>query len=174
MCGIAGFLDLRRSANAADMQQTAHAMAQSLRHRGPDDEGVWTDAAAGVALASRRLAILDLSPAGHQPMVSRDGRWVLAFNGEIYNFHALRRELESAGERFRGGSDTEVLLAALAHWGVPAALERLNGMFGFALWDTVDRELVLARDRLGEKPLYYGWCGGTLLFGSELKALRAH
>jgi asparagine synthase (glutamine-hydrolysing) len=129
---------------------------------------------AGVALGHRRLSIIDLSPAGHQPMASHDGRWVVSFNGEIYNFEALREELERAGERFRGHSDTEVLLAAVARWGVEAATARFNGMFAFALWDRTERRLHLARDRFGEKPLYYAWSNGTFLFASELKAMRAH
>src|SRR3954462_4077123 len=175
MCGIAGFLDLRRSANAADMEQTAHAMAQSLRHRGPDDEGVWTDPAAGIALASRRLAILDLSPAGHQPMVSESGRFILAYNGEVYNFHDIQRELQATRDfRPRGQSDTETILAAIEQWGISPALQRCNGMFALALWDRDRRELTLVRDRLGVKPLYGGWAGDVFLFGSELKALRAH
>lgn len=156
------------------MEATARAMNDALRHRGPDDGGVWTDAAFGIGLGNRRLAIVDLSPLGHQPMFSPDERWVLVFNGEIYNFQALRSELESLGETFRGHSDTEVLLAAFVRWGVEDALKRCNGMFAFALWDRAQRRLHLGRDRLGEKPLYYGWMGQTLLFGSELKALQAH
>jgi asparagine synthase (glutamine-hydrolysing) len=149
-------------------------MSDTLRHRGPDDSGIWVDPRAGAALALRRLAILDLSPEGHQPMSSACGRWVIAFNGEIYDFRAQRTELESRGHSFRGHSDTEVLLAAIREWGPRAALERVNGMFAFALWDRRERRLVLARDRLGIKPLYYGWAGDTLVFASELKAIRAH
>jgi len=173
MCGIAGFFGDDCAAEA--LAPRAVAMADALRQRGPDDAGVWTDPALGLALAHRRLAIIDLSPEGHQPMASACGRWILVFNGEIYNFQALRAELEHLGRRdWRGHSDTEVMLAAFAHWGVEAALQRFVGMFAFALWDRRERTLTLARDRLGEKPLYYGWIGRRLLFGSELKALRAH
>ena len=149
-------------------------MTGTLVHRGPDDGGVWVDAGAGMALGNRRLAVVDLSPAGHQPMASASGRWMVAFNGEIYDHAALRSELEKAGHGFRGGSDTEVLLAAVEEWGLPAALEHTNGMFAVALWDRATRTLYLARDRIGEKPLFYGWAGDHLVFGSELKALRAH
>lgn len=150
-------------------------MVRTLAHRGPDDEGVWADADAGVALGARRLAIRDLSAAGHQPMLSPTGRLVLAYNGELYNAEEVRESLLQAGElTFRGHSDTEVLLAALEKWGVEATLVRLNGMFAFALWDRERRQLSLARDRMGEKPLYYGWAGDSFLFGSELKALRGH
>lgn len=149
-------------------------MTDTLAHRGPDDGGVWEDRRAGVALGNRRLAIVDLSPEGHQPMCSADGRYMLAFNGEIYNYKALLTELEGLGHAFRGHSDTEVMLAAFTEWGIEGGLARFNGMFAFALWDREERVLHLSRDRLGEKPLYYGWMGGALLFGSELKALRAH
>lgn len=150
-------------------------MARALAHRGPDDEGVWTDADAGVALGHRRLSILDLSPAGKQPMVSASGRYVVTFNGEIYNYADVRAELEALVPRaWRGHSDTEVLLAAVEQWGFRAALERCVGMFAFALWDREGARLHLARDRVGEKPLYYAWMGDLFLFASELKALRAH
>ena len=151
-------------------------MADAIAHRGPDDSGTWTDAEGGIALGHRRLAIIDLSPAGHQPMVSESGRFAIAYNGEIYNFPDLRAELDASGANiaWRGESDTEVLLAAIDHWGVASTLARLNGMFAFALWDREARKLTLARDRMGEKPLYYGATGGAFLFGSELKALRAH
>lgn len=154
----------------------ARAMALAVAHRGPDDSGVWTDPESGIALAHRRLSIIDVSPAGHQPMLSADGRYAIVYNGEIYNFAELRTELESMGQAptWRGHSDTEVLLAAISALGLKAALERCVGMFALALWDREDRVLRLARDRLGEKPLYYGWAGETFLFGSELKALRAH
>ena len=151
-------------------------MAAAVAHRGPDDSGIWVDDAAGLALGHRRLAIVDLSSAGHQPMVSPCGRLVLAYNGELYNHIDLRRELNTAHAwpAWRGQSDTETLLAALAHWGVAAALTRTNGMFAFALWDRAERTLWLARDRLGEKPLYYGHAQDSFLFGSELKALTRH
>jgi asparagine synthase (glutamine-hydrolysing) len=173
MCGITGFWD-PTGVNEVDARGIVARMAGAIRHRGPDDGGDWIDPQAGIALGARRLAILDLTPLGHQPMQSADGRHVIAFNGEIYNFHDLRAELEAAGARFRGRSDTEVLLAAIAIWGVRRTLERSNGMFAIAVWDRETRALHLARDRAGEKPLYYGWAGQTLLFGSELKALRAH
>ncbi|HEY3238689.1 MAG TPA: asparagine synthase (glutamine-hydrolyzing), partial [Acidimicrobiia bacterium] len=174
MCGIAGFVDLSRASSAEQLAATAGAMAHCLVHRGPDDQGVWVDEAVGVAFGHRRLAIIDLSPEGHQPMVSADGRWVVAFNGEIYNFTRLRPELERRGRAFRGHSDTEVLLAAVSEWGVDGAVERCNGMFAIALWDRFERRLWLARDRMGEKPLFYGYAGGAFLFASELKALRQH
>jgi len=149
-------------------------MTDTLRHRGPDDGGVFLEEGTSLALGSRRLAVVDLSEHGHQPMASPDGRYVLAFNGEIYNFRDLRRELEAAGIGFRGSGDTEVVVAAAQHWGLVETLRRCNGMFGLALWDRRERTLQLARDRFGEKPLYFGWAGTALLFGSELKALRAH
>jgi len=171
MCGITGFW--RQSAESLDvMTQWGAAMNRALWHRGPDDGGLWTDQAAGIVLASRRLAILDLSPAGHQPMTSHCGRYVIAYNGEVYNFLEIRRDLEQEGQHFASSSDTEVLLEACAAWGIERALSRLNGMFSFALWDTKDRTLTLVRDRLGVKPLYYGWTHSTFLFGSELKALH--
>jgi len=176
MCGIAGFLESNNRRSAEALKHIALRMADTLRHRGPDDGGCWADAAAGVAFAMRRLAILDLSPAGHQPMESFSGRYVLVFNGEIYNCEDLRREMlaETPGLAFRGHSDTEVMLAAFEHWGVLDSVRRFNGMFAFALWDRRERTLTLGRDRFGEKPLYYGLVGGRLLFASELKALRAH
>lgn len=175
MCGIAGFF--APSVLPPGAATAARSMGDALRHRGPDNRGEWIDAMQGVAIAHRRLSIVDLSEAGHQPMVSADGRWVVAFNGEIYNHLELRHALEAVGHAppWRGHSDTESLLAAVAAWGVEAALGRATGMFALALWDRRDRTLTLARDRLGEKPLYYGvQRGGVLLFGSEPKALRAH
>ncbi len=171
MCGICGFLTQGLGDAAAG---TLQAMVDQLRHRGPDDAGMWLDPAAGVALGHTRLAVVDLSPAGHQPMLSADGRWVISYNGEIYNADELRADLVSQGSRLRGHSDTEILVEAIAVWGVAAVLERANGMFAFALWDRQTRRLTLARDRIGKKPLYYGRVGRELLFGSELKALCAH
>jgi asparagine synthase (glutamine-hydrolysing) len=174
MCGFCGFIQIGNNSPSEAMLHSAHRMADTLRHRGPDDGGAWVDAEAGIALSHRRLSIIDLSPQGHQPMASASGRFVIAFNGEIYNFVDLRRELEPSGVQWRGHSDTEVMLAAFEVWGVEKSLQRFNGMFAFALWDREQRALHLARDRLGEKPLYYGWIGKTFVFGSELKALRAH
>ena len=175
MCGLAGFLDPQRRHDPAASAAIARAMAERLKHRGPDDAGLWRDPEAGLAFAFRRLAILDLSPAGAQPMISRCDRFVMVFNGEIYNHHALRGELATLGRRhWRGRSDSEVLLEALVEWGFVGALNRLNGMFAIAVWDKARRQLWLARDRLGEKPLYYGTLGGIFLFASELKALAAH
>ena len=171
MCGIAGFFDPERRTDAAAYDAIAEAMAARLAHRGRDDRGVWSDAEAGIALGFRRLSILDLSSAGHQPMLSADGALVMVFNGEIYNHRELRAALPGP---WRGHSDSEVLLAAVSRWGFRAALERLEGMFAVALWDRRARRLYLARDRFGEKPLYWGWSGGVLLFGSELKALARH
>ena len=191
MCGLTGFFQLG-GFSAADAKAMATAMAQRIVHRGPDDGGVWADADAGLVLAHRRLSILDLSPAGHQPMLSTSERYVIVFNGEIYNHLELRRELEASNlhphprkEReisfegggnvaWRGHSDTETLLAGFEAWGVEATLKKTVGMFALALWDRAERTLTLARDRTGEKPLYYGWQGDTFLFGSELKALKAH
>jgi asparagine synthase (glutamine-hydrolysing) len=174
VCGIAGLIDSTASTDREELETIATSMASAVAHRGPDDAGVWTDAKSGVALGHRRLSIIDLSRTGHQPMVSADGRYVLVYNGEIYNFRTLRSELERLGVRFRGTSDTEVLLESVARWGLQQALPRLNGMFALAVWDRTARMLQMARDRFGEKPLYYGWIGSTFLFGSELKALRAH
>jgi asparagine synthase (glutamine-hydrolysing) len=172
VCGIAGFLGGALSAERAG--EDLAAMGAALRHRGPDDGGAWMDLQAGVGLCHRRLSIIDLSPLGAQPMRSASGRFIISFNGEIYNFRALRAELDACGVRWRGASDTEVLLAAIETWGLPRALARSRGMFAFALWDVLERVLWLARDRFGEKPLYYGQVGDAFLFGSELKALRAH
>lgn len=172
MCGIVGIASWN---NKLEVVQRVERMAHKLRHRGPDDEGTWADPALRVALGHRRLSIIDLSSTGHQPMVSASGRYVIAYNGEIYNFEKLRQELQNAGVAppWRGHSDTEVLLAAIDAWGTKAALAKAVGMFAIALWDRSTLTLTLARDRLGEKPLYYGVLDGELIFASELGALRA-
>ncbi len=174
MCGIAGFIQRAGQLGEGALRDRVRRMADTLRHRGPDGSGEWVDHRVGVALGHRRLAIIDLTPAGAQPMVSACGRFVMTYNGEVYNFPELRSELESRGHRFHGHSDTEVVLATIAEWGIEPGLQRLHGMFAFALWDTKARTLTLARDRVGKKPLYYGWLGNTFLFGSELKALASH
>ena len=172
MCGITGFVAPRFSDRLA-MVEVIRGMARQLQHRGPDDEGAWVDAEAGVAFAHRRLAIIDLTSAGRQPMLSACGRYCIVFNGEIYNHNALRKELPDTVQ-WRGHSDTETLLSAISVWGLERALRKAVGMFALALWDRMENTLILARDRMGEKPLYYGFHGGALLFASELKALRAY
>jgi asparagine synthase (glutamine-hydrolysing) len=173
MCGIAGYLT---TGARGDSAARVKAMTDAILHRGPDSDGHWEDDEAGIALGMRRLAIIDLSEAGRQPMTSADGRYVLVFNGEIYNFHDIRAELEAAGKapQWRGHSDTEVLLAAISAWGIKTALQKCNGMFGIALWDRRERTLQLAIDRFGEKPIFAGWMGDTFVFGSEIKALMGH
>jgi asparagine synthase (glutamine-hydrolysing) len=187
MCGIVGFLFSPRHCQT-EPGPLLERMTAALVARGPDDHGAWMDTAAGIALGHRRLSVIDLSPAGHQPMISQSGRYVLVFNGEIYNHKDVRKSLEEAGETghsihgsgersggsrgWRGASDTETLLAAIERWGVRQALERCVGMFAFGLWDRQDRILTLARDRLGEKPLYYGHTSGMFVFASELKAFQ--
>jgi asparagine synthase (glutamine-hydrolysing) len=173
MCGIAGFMDLERRSGSQELEAFGRSMAATLAHRGPDAHGTWADAEAGVVLGHTRLAIVDLSPAGAQPMVSSCGACVLTYNGEIYNAGELRSELEASGRGFKGHSDTEVLVEACAEWGVAATVERLIGMFAFALWDRRTRRLSLVRDRLGIKPLYWGRQNGRLVFASELKAFEA-
>lgn len=171
MCGITGFW-----AEGSSEASIGEIMAAQIKSRGPDDSGVWQSYDKCLTLAHRRLSILDRSPAGSQPMSSICGRYTLVFNGEIYNHHDIRSELTSEGLNidWRGHSDTETLLYALSHWGVKHALRRLNGMFAFAFWDSLEKVLFLARDRMGEKPLYYGRCGQAFLFGSELKCLKVH
>jgi len=174
MCGLAGIIDARRRGDEGALTLIATAMADSLRHRGPDDGGTWNDPKSGFALGFRRLSIIDLSPLGHQPMISASGRWVIAYNGEIYNYRELRRELEAKGHVFCGHSDTEVILECCARWGVDATVRRLIGMFAIALWDRSNCTLFLVRDRLGIKPLYWAQFGQLFLFGSEIKAFKHH
>ena len=172
MCGIAGLLNAAaRGANSLD--RLAQAMGEAVAHRGPDDYGVWSDPESGIAMTQRRLSIVDLSPTGHQPMTSANGRFVTVYNGEIYNFLELRAELEARAVTFRGHSDTEVMLEAFAAYGIEATVKRLIGMFAIAVWDKRERTLTLIRDRLGIKPLYWAKFGGLFIYGSELKALRA-
>ena len=171
MCGIAGILDPTASTSADRLAALASSMASFVEHRGPDDSGVWVDPDAGVAFGHRRLAVIDLGPGGAQPTVSPGGRWVMAYNGEIYNHLEVRQRLECVGSVFKSTSDTEVLVAAIERWGVERGIDACEGMFAVALWDRRRRELHLLRDRFGEKPLYYGWVGKVFAFGSELKAL---
>ena len=175
MCGIVGVLDPRRRRDPADVARVVEAMMLPMAPRGPDGSGRWIDDTGHLALGHRRLAVLDLSEAGHQPMTSSDGRFVITYNGEIYNHDEVSADLRREGVRFRGHSDTEYLVEAIARWGIATTLERIDGMFAFAVWDCAEQRLVLARDRLGEKPLYYGTLGGgEVVFGSSLDALRAH
>ncbi|MBT5898734.1 MAG: asparagine synthase (glutamine-hydrolyzing) [Rhodospirillaceae bacterium] len=174
MCGLTGSLEFEPATPAETLSRQIKAMADTLHHRGPDSDGQWIDAKSGIALGFRRLAIIDLSPAGAQPMTSHDGRYVITYNGEVYNFPELRAELAAKGHQYKGHSDTEVILTAISEWGVEAAVGRFVGMFAFALWDRQEQELILARDRLGIKPLYYAQFGRHLVFASELHALRAH
>lgn len=172
MCGIVGLWDAQHKLNGETAAAAIRCMTQSLIHRGPDDEGHFCDESAGLSLGFRRLSIVDLSPEGHQPMMSASGRYVIVFNGEVYNHGALRKELAAAGATFRGHSDTEVMLATIERYGLDGAVQRFIGMFAFALWDRRERSLNLVRDRLGIKPLYYGWAAGMFVFASELKAIR--
>jgi asparagine synthase (glutamine-hydrolysing) len=173
MCGISGFLDRRAQDGDEALGQIVRTMNDTLAHRGPDGADIWTDASVGIALGHRRLAVVDLSPTGFQPMQSADGHYVATYNGEIFNFSELRAEIGATGHNFRGTSDTEVMLEGFSRWGVRNTVERLIGMFAIGLWDRQTRTLYLIRDRLGVKPLYYAQDGMRLLFGSELKALRA-
>ena len=176
MCGFTGFLQAHVDSSRNCLESIVTGMALAILHRGPDDAGAWADSESGIALGHRRLSIIDLSAAGHQPMHSSSGQFIIAFNGEIYNHTALRSELQQTGKApvWRGHSDTETLLSGFDAWGVKATLQRAVGMFAFALWNTDERSLTLGRDRFGEKPLYYGWTANTFIFGSELKALRAY
>ncbi len=171
MCGITGCLSHE---SGCDGRSAIVAMSDALVHRGPDDSSLWHDEITGVTLAHRRLSVLDLSPLGRQPMESACGRYVIVYNGEVYNHRELRVELETLGHSFRGGSDTETMLAAIVEWGLRQAVKRFVGMFAFALWDKRDRKLALIRDRLGIKPLFYGSTGRSFLFASELKSLVVH
>lgn len=170
MCGIVGIINN----HSKNISSTIENMAKTLRHRGPDDVGVWVDESKGVALGHTRLSVIDLTSEGHQPMVSPSGRYVITYNGEVYNFKELRCELESKDYVFRGSSDTEVILACFEEWGVELAIEKFNGMFVFALWDRSDLKLHLVRDRLGIKPLYFGWIDNSFFFSSELKVLQRY
>ena len=172
MCGIVGFINT----NQIDLESICYNMVSTLHHRGPDYSDVWINKDHGIALGHTRLSILDLSPAGHQPMISSCGRYVLIFNGEIYNHLQLRKDVGLSGysASWKGHSDTETLLAAFSTWGVKKALQEIVGMFALALWDMKQKKLILARDRIGEKPVYYGWQNNAFLFSSELKALKAH
>lgn len=174
MCGFTGFLSRNTSLSRFERQDIGQAMTATLLHRGPDAGDIWQDSDVMCVLGHRRLAIIDLSAEGAQPMHSPSGRFVIAFNGEIYNFLELRAALEQQGITFRGRSDTEIMLAAIEQWGLNLALQKFSGMFAFALWDRKERVIHFARDRMGKKPLYIGWAGKSLVFGSELKALRAH
>ncbi len=174
MCGFAGFLEFAPARSRDESVRLVEQMTNRLTHRGPDDHGQWLNESGTVAMGHRRLSILDTSQHGHQPMTSPCGRFVLAYNGEVYNHLELRRELQQGGATFRGQSDTETIVAAFSEWGIASTIERCVGMFAMAVWDTHQQSLTLIRDRLGIKPLYYGLSHGGFLFGSELKALRVH
>lgn len=175
MCGLSGYL-IAPGTDAKVTPEALLSMIEKIKHRGPDSSGVWVNETETVGFSHARLSIVELSEAGHQPMISACGRYVIAFNGEIYNHLCLRRLLQSEGNAFawRGGSDTETLLACISVWGLPQTLRAAVGMFSIALWDQEENKLTLARDRFGEKPLYWGWQGNSLIFGSELKSLKAH
>ena len=175
MCGIAGFID-HRGIDASNAEALGRKMAEAIIHRGPDNQGVWVDDSNGIVLAHRRLSIIDLSATGHQPMGSANGRYVVVFNGEVYNHLLLRTQLETQGlaPQWRGHSDTETILALIEAYGLESALLKMVGMFALALWDKEEQALFLARDRIGEKPLYYGTQGKVSFFASELKSLRQH
>jgi len=178
MCGITGIYSGDGRQNRRELEKLATAMTATLSHRGPDSTDTWQDADLPLALGHHRLAVLDLSPAGHQPMESSSGRYIICYNGEIFRYLEIKKELEKLQISFRGRSDTEVILAAIDHWGLNLALQKIEGMFAFALWDRKDKQLHLVRDRLGKKPLYVGWAGtgkkGSLVFASELKAFHSH
>ena len=173
MCGIAGFFTINNKRNTDEMVAIANKMANSIKHRGPDNSGVWVSEEVGLTLAHRRLSIIDLSIKGNQPMCSENRQFIIVFNGEIYNHRELRQELISNGKTFRGHSDTEVILAGFEKWGVEQTIQKCIGMFAIGLWDINNKNLYLIRDRIGEKPLYYGWQKRTFLFSSELKAIHS-
>ena len=172
MCGVTGCVAPIGKVSEETLAFWTRNATTALEHRGPDDSGIWIDAQLGVGLGHRRLSIIDVSSFGHQPMISKDGRFVITYNGEVYNFPELRHDLQSVDISFDGRSDTEVLLAGIVHWGLIDTLLRVNGMFALALWDRSQQRLHLARDRFGQKPLYYGWAGNVFAFGSTLEALR--
>tara|TARA_B100000029_G_scaffold136821_1_gene131518 strand:- start:11854 stop:13800 length:1947 start_codon:yes stop_codon:yes gene_type:complete len=176
MCGFAGFLGGSNKGGKKDVKSILRCMTDEIYRRGPDDSGIWYDSENDVGLGHRRLSIIDLSEMGHQPMMSSSGRYMLVFNGEIYNHAEIREELKNNEDNYewRGSSDTEILLASFDRWGIRRAIDQSVGMFAFAVWDAKERSLVLGRDRMGEKPLYYGWQGDSFLFGSELKAIKKH
>lgn len=174
MCGFTGFLTKNASFSKTEMHRIASDMLETIIHRGPDAGDVWQDPDVGCVLGHRRLSIIDLSEEGAQPMASESERYIISYNGEVYNFPEIREECEEKGVVFRGSSDTEIMLAAIEIWGLNQALQKFNGMFAFALWDRKERELHLVRDRMGKKPLYVGWAGNALVFGSELKTLNAY
>jgi asparagine synthase (glutamine-hydrolysing) len=174
MCGIAGLYSLNTARNKSEQAAIGRKLEQAIAHRGPDAADLWQDDDVPLTLCHRRLAIIDLSDDGRQPMHSHSGRYVVTYNGEIYNYLILQKELENAGIKFKNRSDTEVMLAAFEHWGINQALQKLNGMFAIVLWDRKERKLHFIRDRFGKKPLYVGWCGRDLVFSSELKSFHAH
>jgi asparagine synthase (glutamine-hydrolysing) len=174
MCGITGFIDFKKNYKQKQLEEIAEKMALEIKYRGPDDGGTWADQENGIALGHRRLSIQDLSPLGHQPMKSFSGRYYMVYNGEVYNAPAIRKELEDKNHTFKGGSDTEVMLASFEEWGIEKAVKKFIGMWAFALWDREKKELTLCRDRVGIKPLYWGFQKNILFFGSSLKSFRAH
>lgn len=171
MCGLSGYMAYQLPVSEDTLASWTYKSIGKLRHRGPDDQGIWVDSRAGIALGHRRLSVMDPSSEGHQPMISQDGQLILTYNGEIYNFRELKNDLNSAGASFSGNSDTEVLITAISKWGLLETLKRANGMFAFAIWDRRENRLQLVRDRFGQKPLYYGWANKSFVFGSELSAL---
>jgi asparagine synthase (glutamine-hydrolysing) len=174
MCGITGYFNLKRNEGIDAMRTQVTRMNDSITHRGPDSSAIWIDHETGIAFGHRRLAIIDLSPAGAQPMHSADGRFVITYNGEVFNYRALATELRTSGHKLTGDGDTAAMLAGISAWGLPALLQKIDGQFAFALWDRQERTLTLVRDRSGIKPLYWCKIGGAVLFGSELRSLRQH